>query len=375
MTAQELRSYELLEQLSTLTNEDEWWFWKRIGGTDVLDSLGMKLERQRMDLYLNSFEGVFDNRWWSAYCEKQHKRIAPDPLGAFGGQFPIKRILRLGECIHTLKGKGKLPDNLVERLRNRKSFWAASTEIEIATCFIHAGFGLDIYPAISTGSTPEGKVIIEGMDIYYEVTEQHWSNYELEVIRQESRVIDWLSKKCGPVDGSILFKSGRDSSARKVGELLALFGTHYKRGSLDPLPFQFENEDFKVYIRRSESSGGWIEISGLEPTPEEIVRRWVAQLFRKARQLPPKESGVIIGSPLFLWGPDQVEAALNEVQAELGGGAHRRVSGIILCAKHVENSGFIKHLPQVVINSNASVDNVEKIGKMAEALFRSPDWF
>lgn len=190
MTAQELRSYELLEQLSTLTNEDEWWFWKRIGGKDVLDSLGMKLERQRMDLYLNSFEGVFDNRWWSAYCEKQHKRIAPDPLGAFGGQFPIKRILRLGECIHTLKGKGKLPDNLVERLRNRKSFWAASTEIEIATCFIHAGFGLDIYPAISTGSTPEGKVIIEGMDVYYEVTEQHWSNYELEVIRQESRVID-----------------------------------------------------------------------------------------------------------------------------------------------------------------------------------------
>jgi hypothetical protein len=375
MTAQELRSYELLEQLSILVNEDEWWFWKRIGGKDGLDNLGMKLERQRMDLYLNSFEEVFDNRWWSAYCENQHKRIAPDPLGAFGGQFPIKRILRIGECTHTLKSKGKLPENLVERLRNRKSFWAASTEIEIAACFIHAGFELEIYPAISTGSTPDGKVIIEGMDIYYEVTEQHWSNYELEVRRQESRVIDWLSKKCGPVDGSILFKSGKDSSARKVGELLALFGTHYKRGSLDPLPFQFENEDFKVYIRRSESSGGWIGISGLEPTPEEIVRRWVAQLFRKARQLPPKESGVIIGSPLFLWGPDQVEAALNEVQAELGGGAHKRVSGIILCAKHVENSGFIKHLPQVVINSNAFIDNAEKIGKMAEALFKFPDWF
>lgn len=375
MTAQELRSWELLDQLSVLTNEDEWWFWKRIGERDALDSLGMKLDKQRMDLYLNSFEGVFDNGWWSTYCKKQRKGAAPDPLGTFGGQSPIKRILRIGECIHALRDKRELPDNLVERLKNKKSFRAASAEIEIATCFIQAGFELYMYPTISTGSTPEGKVIIEGVGIYYEVTEQHWSNYELEVMRRESRVIDWLSKKCGPVDGSILFKSEKDSPARKVGEMVALLRTHYKRGSLAPLPFQFENADFKVYIGRSETNGGWVGISGLEPTPEEIVRRWVAQLFRKARQLPPKESGVIIGSPSFLWGPEDVEAALNEIQAELGGGSHRRVSGIILCAKHVENSGFIKPLPHVVINPNALVDNAERIGKMAEALFRFPDWF
>lgn len=60
-TSEEKRMRELFEQLSTLSNEDEWWFWKRIGGKESLNRLQLKLEKQQIELYLNSFKEIFDN--------------------------------------------------------------------------------------------------------------------------------------------------------------------------------------------------------------------------------------------------------------------------------------------------------------------------
>ena len=373
-TPEEKGMHELIEQLSTLSNEDEWWFWKRIGGKGPLNSLQLKLEKQQMEVYLNSFKEIFDNEWWSSTCKKQREKIVGDPLSAFGGQFPIIRILRLGECIYNLGGKDKLPSDLIERLKNKKSFWSSATELEIASCFIQAGFDLEMYPLVPSGSMPEGKVTIEGNSIYYEVTEQHWSSYETEARRYESRVIDWLSKNCEPLNGLIIFKLGQNNPDKKIKELLELFKKCYKSRSFDPLPFKFKNDDFEVYLERADINGGWIGINGLEPTTERIVRNWVNRLFKKAKQLPSGESGVIIGSPLFLWGPDEVKYAYDEVQKKMGRGSHSRVSGIILCAKHVENSGFIKHVPSIIINSNAKINNRGRIEKMANVLFRFPDW-
>lgn len=374
LTPEEKIMHKLIRQLSTLNNKDEWWFWKRIGGKESLNKLQLKLEKQRMEAYLSFFKEIFDNEWWSSTCKKQRGKIVGDPLSAFGGQFPIIRILRLGECIYNLGGKEKLPSDLLKRLKNKKSFWSAATELEIASCFIQAGFDLEMYPPISSGSRPEGKVTIEGNSVYYEVTEQHWSGYEIEARRYESHVIDWLSKNCDPLNGSIRFKSGKNDPDRKVKKLLELFKKFYKSRSFDPLPFKFKNDDFDVYLERADRNGGWISIKGLEPTTERIVRNWVNHLFKKAKQLPPGESGVIIGSPLFLWGPDEVKYAYDAVQKKMGRGSHTRISGIILCAKHVENSGFIKHVPSILINSNARIDNREKLEKMAQALFRFPDW-
>ena len=375
-TPEEKRMHELIEQLSTLSNEDEWWFWKRIGGKDSLNRFQLKLETQQMDVYLNSFKEVFDNEWCSSTCKKQGKSIASDPLSAFGGQFPILKILRLGECIHYIGGKKELPVELNKRLMNKKTFWAAATELEVASCFNQAGFRLEMYPPIPSGSKPEGKVIIDGRDLFYEVTEQHWSSYETYVQRYESRIIDWLSRNCEPVTGSIEFKSGKDKPDTTIRELLNLCKNHYdyKARMLDQLPFVLENEDFKIHLDKADKNGGWVGINGLEPKPEIIVRNWVNQLFKKSKQLPAGKSGVIIGSPLFLWGPDEVRYAYDEVHKKLVGGSHTRISGIILCAKHVENSGFIKHVPSIVINSNAKIDNVEKIEMMAQALFKFPDW-
>ena len=51
-------------------------------------------------------------------------------------------------------------------------------------------------------------------------------------------------------------------------------------------------------------------VSGLEPEPGLLVRRWIKLLFDKAKQLPSNEAGVIIGSPLFLWGDREVEGLI-----------------------------------------------------------------
>ncbi len=374
-TPQEKKDQELLDQLSTLRNEDEWWFWKRIGVKDSLNRFQLKLGKQQMDAYLNSFKEVFDNEWWSCACKKQRKSIASDPLGAFGGQCPILRILRLGECIHHMGGKKKLPLELIKRLMNKRTFWAAATELEIATCFNQAGFRLEMYPPIPSGSKPDGKVIIDGKDLFYEVTEQHWSSYETDIQHSKNRIIDWLSRNCEPMTGSIEFISGKDKPDSTIGELLNLFKSHYDYTTrmLDQLPFVFENEDFKIHLDTANKNGGWVSINGLEPKPEIIVRNWVNQLFKKSKQLPAGKSGVIIGGPLFLWGPDEVRYAYDEVHKKLAGASHTRISGIILCAKHVENSGFIKHVPSIIINSNAKMDNVERIKMMAQALFEFPD--
>jgi len=375
-TPEEKRMHELIEQLSTWSNEDEWWFWRRIGEKESLNNLQLKLEKEQIEVYLSSFEEIFDNKWWSFRCKRQRKSIPSDPLGAFGGQSPIIRILRIGECIYHLGGKEKLPVELIKRLKNRKTFWSAATELEIASCFTQAGFKLEMYPTIPSGSKPDGKVTIKRRSLFYEVTEQHWSSYETYVRRYENIVIDWLSKNCDPLTGSIGFQSAREKPDIAIRELLSLCKSHYDYNSrmLNQLPFKFENEHFRIHLEKADKNGGWVGISGLEPKHEIIVRNWINQLFKKSKQLPSEKSGVIIGSPLFLWGPDEVRYAYDQVHKKLVSGSHTRISGIILCAKHVENSGFIKHVPSIIINSNAKIDNSERIGKMAQALFRYPDW-
>jgi hypothetical protein len=40
----------------------------------------------------------------------------------------------------------------------------------------------------------------------------------------------------------------------------------------------------------------------------------------------------------------------------------------------VENSGFVRHVPEAVTNPKAQIDCDEALGKMAQALFAYPDW-
>jgi len=51
-------------------------------------------------------------------------------------------------------------------------------------------------------------------------------------------------------------------------------------------------------------------LSGLEPEPSLLVQRWIKLLFDKAKQPPPNEAGILIGSPLFLWRDREVEGLI-----------------------------------------------------------------
>ncbi|MCL4436652.1 MAG: hypothetical protein M1387_08070 [Thaumarchaeota archaeon] len=374
LTSEEKSLNELIQQLSTFTNSDKWWFWRRIGGKEALKNFRLNLDQKHVEIFLDAFKKVFDNNWWNANCKSLKGSVAPDPLSVFGGQVPILSILRLGECIHSLGGPAYLPRDMIKRLRNRKSFKSVATELEIASCFVQSGFALEMYPNMSSGTRPEGKLSEEGNNIYYEVTEQHWSGYDLERFRYQSRIIDLLSDKIGPVNGSITLRSGQERLSEKVTDLLEILSSHFILKGSDSLPFKFTNDDFDTVLWKADPNGGWVGINGFELSSETVVKNWVNHLFKKTKQLPKGESSVVIGSPLFLWGQDEVKSGYERIDEELRIGKHSRLSGIILCAKHIENSGFIKHVPSVIINANAKVDNHEIIEKMANALFRFPEW-
>lgn len=372
MTLKEQEFYDLLESMKHIGDQDEWWLQERLGENlaTLHDSRG-KLSDIQISTYLRAFQSIFDNAWWRRVCHRRRRGPAPDPIGMFGGQAPLFQILRLGECIETFGGLNALPLELINRLRNPSQHQQAATELEVACCFKQAGFFVEMYPLVASGSHPEGKTIIEEQTIYHEVTEESWSMLNREVFKADKLLIDWISKELGPVNGMIHFHSGRDApvvSAKSAINIMA------KQFSKTRLPCSYKDDFFEGAFDKSQGLGGWVGVSGLEPEPSYLVRRWIKRLFDEAKQLPPSEAGVIIGSPLFLWGSREVEAANAALVEKLTRQPHTRVSGIIFAAKHMEHSGFVKHVPSIVINPKAKIRCDETIGIMAQALFAYPDW-
>jgi hypothetical protein len=370
MTPEEEAQAKQLEELSYLDNQNEWWLEKRIGKLDGLrDPLG-KLSKERIANYLDAFSQVFDNAWWRSICQRRKQRRS-DPLGFFGGQDVMFRLLRLGECLYVLGSADKLSQATIDRLKLTSEYVRAATEVEVATCFAQAGFLDEMYPLIVSRKRPEGKVIIGSQTLYYEVTEEAWTMIQQEVFNAENLITKWLSNTFGPVNGILQFTPKsipRMQRARSAIEAM-------KQASAKPgLPFTIQGESLYAKLDKAAGPGGWVSISGLEPEPIEIVRRWVKSLFQKAKQLPAGEAGVIIASPLFLWGGLEVQAASTTLNQELTKQPHTRVCGIIFVAKHVESSRFVRHIPEAVINPRAKIQREEALGQMAQALFAYPDW-
>lgn len=373
MTPKEKEFHNLLETMKHIRDQDEWWLQKRLGGdlATFHDPRG-KLSDSQISTHLRAFQSVFDNAWWRSVCRRQRRGTASDPFGMFGGQAPLFQVLRLGECIEAFGGLNALPQELIDRLRNPSQHQQAATELEVACCFKQAGFFVEMYPVITSGSHPEGKTIIEEQTIYYEVTEESWSMLNKEVFKADKVLVDWISKELGPVNGMIHFHSGRDIPVGSAKSAINIMMA--KQFSKPRLPCSYKDDFFEAAFDKSQGLGGWVGVSGLEPEPSHLVRRWIKLLFDKAKQLPPNEAGVIIGSPLFLWGGREVEAANAALVEKLTRQPHTRLSGIIFVAKHMEHSGFVKHVPSVVINPNAKIRCDEAIGTMAQALFTYPNW-
>jgi len=371
MSPHEQEFHILLEKMKNICDEDEWWLRKRLGGSlDIHDSRG-KLSDKQISTYLEVFHSVFDNSWWCSVCRYRKRGLALDPLGFFGVQAPLFRILRLGECIKVLGGLSALPPQLIRRLRNPSQYWQTATELEIACCFKQAGFDVEMYPMITSKSHPDGKITIGEQIIYYEVTEQSWSVLNKEVFKAEGLLIDWVSRKLGVVNGHIRFLLGRDKPLIAAKHAIQIME---EQASKREPSLNIKTDFFEATFGKGQGIGGWLSISGLEPEPSQIVQRWIRRIFDEAKQLPAGEAGVIIGSPLFLWGFQEVNSAHSALVEELKRQPHTRISGVIFTAKHIENSGFIKHVPSIIINLKAKIRCDKVISKMAQALFTYPDW-
>ena len=192
-----------------------------------------------------------------------------------------------------------------------------------------------------------------------------------EVFKAENMISKWLSDTFGPVNGILQFTP---NSVPRIQRARSAIDAMKQQSSKQGLPFTIQDNNITAKLDKAVGPGGWVGISGLEPEPSEIVQRWVKSLFQKSKQLPAGEAGVIIASPLFLWGGMEVQTASTTLTQELTKQPHTRVCGIIFAAKHVENSGFIRHVPEAVNNPRAQIHCDEALCKMAQALFAYPDW-
>lgn len=370
MTLEEETQGKHLDELACLTDQDEWWLERRIGKLDGLHDPRGKLSDENIADYLRALRRVFNNAWWRSVCQlRKHRR--GDPLSFFGRQDVMFSLLRLGECLLILDSAKKLSQETIERLKLPSEHARVATEVEVATCFAQAGFLAEMYPLIASKKHPEGKVTVNGQILYYEVTEETWNLSQKEVFKAENAITKWLSDTFGPVNGFIQFTPKTVSRIQRAQSAIdSMKQLTAKQG----LPFSVQDENLNAKLDKAIGTGGWVSISGLDPEPSEIVQRWVKSLFHKAKQLPAGEAGVIVASPLFLWGGLEVQTASTTLTQELRIQPHTRVSGIIFTAKHMESSGFVRHVPEAIMNPRAQIRCDEALGKMAQALFTYPDW-
>ncbi|MEW6070725.1 MAG: hypothetical protein AB1485_08925, partial [Candidatus Thermoplasmatota archaeon] len=261
----------------------------------------------------------------------------------FAAQDTFFRIVRLGECILILEEEIFSKKELIARLKNSTTFHKALVELEIATCFKQEGIFQKIYPKVTSTRMPDGVVLIDNIKIYYEVTEQSWSGLYRNGLRAEDELVKWINKKLGVVNGHILFFRGKEDPIQSAKKAIEIMSAKLLNNSF---PLKCKTEFFDAFFNKSPYDGGWIGIRGLEPDT----------------------------IPLFLGGRKEVSASHEALAKEFRQCVHTRICGIIFAAKHLEGSGFLKHVPHVVINPRAKNRGDDGIFIMAKALFDYPDW-
>jgi len=352
----------------------------RIGGLESIESLQLNLNRSQINQLLNSFHLIFNNEWFNSIKEANKNRFLNLYFNFIGGPYAIIKILRLGECLYHLRDKIETGEEIIVRLRNRREFQSTALELEIASCFVQAGFELDIYPQIESGRKPEGKITIEGKDVYYEVARQD-SLYNDKNRQSFINEIYSYLRNYKQISGEIKLKTSQKTLEEKMNDLFLIFDKNLDITLSEDLPFIFENDDFNIHLMTNEINSS-INITGWALNRKKIIQNWVKRILNKGDQLPPNEGGVIIGSSSRLWDPTDFDYAIEQIQSELRYGSHKRISGIIFCSKRMEGIPvlqndkleFIKILPVSLINANANVDITDKILIMRNALFEFPDW-
>ncbi len=356
--------------MKQISDEDEWWFDTCIG--KINDREGKLSEKEILE-YLSELRKIYDNKWYRGF-RNSRKGLGPCPIPMMGGiQSPTFSIVRLGQNLKTLGGADNLDSELVKRLRQFRTFLDASIEVEIGACFVEGGYRVELYPILSSGSKCDMRVKGENDWIYVEVTHLKLSEREKDSFKLSSQLMERV-RKVIPEEVSGLMKFSKplppqpnellDNIIRKIKEEYARNG----------LPIKFEDDIVKVDLRKREKGRG-LGTEGLSLSAQKDEgRHLIKRALSEYKQLPEQGPGVIIVNPTWLLAPQVGEGMAERLKGLFSPNLHTRVSGIIFANKRAERSGMIKSVPLPVANPYAKRRCDRDIERLANALFRYPEW-
>lgn len=168
-------SFPPCDRLSTITPEDEWWFYQCEGGTPE-DTTGVN-SKEDIRSTLSHLQSVFNNEWYVSYGNIRNGGICARLL--LGGvQNTAGNIMRLASNISRLGGIQKLGKQVKKNLQSITKCRDTILELEVLSCFAEEGFVVTPYPVLDNGKVPDGKIMVGATNVFVEVTHNEWPTPE-----------------------------------------------------------------------------------------------------------------------------------------------------------------------------------------------------
>jgi len=356
--------------MKQISDDDEWWFDTCVG--KITDKEGKLSEKEILE-YLSELKKIYDNKWYRDF-RNSRKGMGPCPIPMMGGmQSPVFSIVRLGQNLKTLGGVENLDSELVKRLQQFDTFLDASIEVEIGACFTEAGYEVELYPILSSGSKCDMRVRGEDDWIYVEITHLKSSEREKRSFKLSSQLMERV-RKAIPEEVSGLMKFTKPLPPQPDEVLDNIIREIKEEYARNGLPIEFKDNAVKVELRKREKGKGF-GIEGLSLSAQKDEgRHIIKRALSKYKQLPEEGLGIIVVNPTWLLAPQVGEGMAERLKGLLSPNLHTRVSGIIFANKRAERSGVIKTVPSIVINPHAKRRCDHDIERFAEALFKYPEW-
>jgi len=354
-------------RMKRIFDDAAWWFDICVG--NITDN-SVKLSGEEILECLSELKKIYDNKWYREFRGSK-TALGPCPIAMMGGiQSPIFSIVRLGQNLKTLGGVDNLDSELIERLKRLNTFLDASIEVEVGACFVEAGYKVEPYPILPSGKKCDMRVRGENDWIYIEITHLRPSKRDFKLNMEFTDKVHRVIPE--EISGIIKFAKPLALQPDKLIDKIAQkIEEEYTRSGL---PIKFKNATVKVELRKREKGRGlWVEGLSFFP-PKDEGRHLIERALSEYEQLPEEGFGVIIVNPGWLLAPQVGEGMVERLKGLLNPNLHTRVSGIIFSNKRAERSGIIKTVPSVVINPYAKRRCDHDIERLAEALFKYPEW-
>ena len=357
-------------RMKQISDNDKWWFEICVG--KIINEKG-KLSDEEILQYLSELKKIYDNKWYREFRGSK-PGLEPCPLTMMGGaQSPIFSIVRLAQNLKTLGEVNNLESELIERLKQWDAFLDASIEVEVGACFVEAGYEVELYPILSSGRKCDMRVRGKNNWIYIEVTHLRLSERERRGFKLRMEFSDSIHRAIPEgFSGVMRFTKTLHPRPKKLIEKIIqrIEEEHARHG----LPIEFKDTIVEVELRKREKGRGFL-IEGLSFfQPRDEGRHLIKRALSKYDQLPEEGPGVVIVNPVWLLAPQVGDGMVERLKGLLNPDLHTRVSGIIFSNKRAERSGILKTVPTVVLNPYAKRKCDQDIERLAEALFKYPEW-